>query len=71
MKSSGDRESPWNVPCFMLIGPVSRTPCLWTSVMLVFHLVILDLVKLVIIECTLYRVIHLIIQNVTLSNAFL
>ena len=32
MKRSGDSESPWNIPLLMLIGPVSRTPWLWTSV---------------------------------------
>ena len=72
MKSSGDRELSWNIPHFMLIGPVSRAPCFWTIVILVFTLVMLDLMKLVIIGCTLYRVIHLIIHECgTLSNAFL
>ena len=37
VKSSGLSESPWNIPLLILIGPVSRTPYLWPSVILVFQ----------------------------------
>ena len=42
VKSNGLSESPWNIPLLILIGPISRTASLWTSVMLVFHWLMLS-----------------------------
>ena len=42
VKSNGFSGSPWNIPLLILICPVSRTPSSWTSVMLVFHWLMLS-----------------------------
>ena len=72
VKSNGLSESPWNIPLLILIGPVSRTPYLWTSTMLVFHWLMLSSMDVISTGWILYIWRHLRIQEWgTLSKAFL
>ena len=72
VKINGHGESPWNIPPLILIGYVSRTPSLWTSVMLVFHWLMLSSMNVISTGWILYIWRHLGIQERSiLSKAFL
>ena len=71
-KRRGERESPWNMPLFMLICLENSVPSEWFKIRVVFHWSILDVRNWTMIGDNLYISRHFNIQSWgTESNAFL
>ena len=71
-KRRGERESPWNMPLFMLISLEYSVPSEWFKIRVVFHWAILDVRNWTMIGDNLYISRHFNIQLWgTESNAFL
>ena len=71
-KRRGERESPWNMPLFMLICLEYSVPSEWFKIRVVFHWSILDVRNWTMIGDNLYISRHFNIQSWgTESNAFL